>query len=191
MSGCASAPRTPFRPILPSAPYYCSAPFGPCPPSAPCSLPPHSPLRPSLPSAQTSFPPEPPVRGAGRAEKCRSLRVQADSEVGVSRRHVAGARPSLTTRARLPLACGFPPPLTSVRPRLPSGQGKGIGPRSGVYLAAGLPGCRCCARSGQVSLGSGHPWHGANSGGGNEPRFRPAGEVKNIVYENRGVFNKY
>jgi hypothetical protein len=35
------------------------------------------------------------------------------------------------------------------------------------------------------------PRHGANSGGGNEPRFRPAGEVKNIVYENRGVFNKY
>ncbi len=32
---------------------------------------------------------------------------------------------------------------------------------------------------------------GANSGGGNEPRFRPAGEVctevKNIVYENRGL----
>jgi hypothetical protein len=35
------------------------------------------------------------------------------------------------------------------------------------------------------------PRHGANSGGGNEPRFRPAGEVKNIVYENRGAFNKY
>ena len=35
------------------------------------------------------------------------------------------------------------------------------------------------------------PRHGANSGGGNEPRFRPAGEVKNIVYQNRGVFDKY
>jgi hypothetical protein len=28
------------------------------------------------------------------------------------------------------------------------------------------------------------PRHGANSGGGNELRFRPAGGVKNIVYEN-------
>ena len=35
------------------------------------------------------------------------------------------------------------------------------------------------------------PRHGANGGGGNEPRFRPAGEVKNIVYQNRGVFDKY
>ena len=35
------------------------------------------------------------------------------------------------------------------------------------------------------------PRHGANSGGGNEPRFRPAGEVKNIVYENRGDFDKF
>ena len=35
------------------------------------------------------------------------------------------------------------------------------------------------------------PRHGANSGGGNEPRFRLAGEVKNIVYENRGVFDKF
>ncbi len=35
------------------------------------------------------------------------------------------------------------------------------------------------------------PRHGANTGGGNEPSFRPAGEVKNIVYENRGAFNKY
>ena len=26
------------------------------------------------------------------------------------------------------------------------------------------------------------PRHGANSGGGNEPRFRPAAEVKNLVY---------
>ena len=35
------------------------------------------------------------------------------------------------------------------------------------------------------------PRHGANSGGGNETHFRPAGGLKNIVYENRGVFDKF
>jgi hypothetical protein len=35
------------------------------------------------------------------------------------------------------------------------------------------------------------PRHRAISSGGNEPHFRPAGEVKKIVYENRGVFDKY
>ena len=35
------------------------------------------------------------------------------------------------------------------------------------------------------------PRHRAISSGGNEPHFRPAGEVKNIVYENRGAFDKY
>ena len=46
--------------------------------------------------------------------------------------------------------------------------------------------CAACALAAWVG-----PRHGANSGGGNEPRFRPAGEVKNIVYQNRGVFDKY
>jgi hypothetical protein len=41
------------------------------------------------------------------------------------------------------------------------------------------------------SQGRVKPRHRAISSGGNEPHFRPAGEVKNIVYENRGVFNKY
>jgi hypothetical protein len=35
------------------------------------------------------------------------------------------------------------------------------------------------------------PRHRATSSGGNEPHFRPAGEAKKIVYENRGVFDKY
>ena len=35
------------------------------------------------------------------------------------------------------------------------------------------------------------PRHGANSGCGNETHFRPAGGLKNIVYENRGVFDKF
>ncbi len=35
------------------------------------------------------------------------------------------------------------------------------------------------------------PRHGANSGGGNETHFRPAGGLKNIVYENRGAFDKF
>ena len=70
--------------------------------------------------------------------------------------------------------CACPTPRLNTRAR-PLGAPHG-------RPSPGSP-CRLCDRVG--------PRHGANSGGGNEPRFRPAGEVKNIVYENRGVFNKY
>ena len=55
------APHTPFRPMLPSAPYSRppQPPFCPVLPSAPYSLPPHTPVRPSLPSAPYSRPPQP------------------------------------------------------------------------------------------------------------------------------------
>ncbi len=35
------------------------------------------------------------------------------------------------------------------------------------------------------------PRHRGISSGGNETHFRPAGGLKNIVYENRGVFDKF
>ena len=35
------------------------------------------------------------------------------------------------------------------------------------------------------------PRHRGISSGGNETHFRPAGGLKNIVYEIRGVFDKY
>jgi hypothetical protein len=58
------APHTPFRPILPSAPYSLPphAPFRPMLPSAPYSLPPQARFRPILPSAPASRPPHTPVR---------------------------------------------------------------------------------------------------------------------------------
>jgi hypothetical protein len=72
----------------------------------------------------------------GRAEKFCSLRVQVEPtvEAGVSRCHVAGAGPSLRTRARLPLAPGFPPAP------LPSGPGSLPG-RERPGALAPVPGC--------------------------------------------------
>ncbi len=63
-----------------------------------------------------------------------------------------------------------------------------------VCMPVGLRVLRGLGRGFALGLvGSGHGTgrKHANSGGGNEPSFRPAGEVKNIVYENRGAFNKY
>jgi hypothetical protein len=45
---------------------------------------------------------------------------------------------------------------------------------------------------GLVSFAAGvGPRHRGNFSGGNEPHFRPAGGLKNIVYEIRGAFDKY
>ena len=95
---------TPFRPILPSAPY---------------SLPPHTPFRPRLPSALGSLPPHAPFRPTGTLAVAASLPPQARF-----RSRLASAPASLPPQApfrpSLSSAPSSLPPQPPVRPMLPS-----------------------------------------------------------------------
>jgi hypothetical protein len=89
------APHTPFRPMLPSAPY---------------SLPPHTPVRPSLPSAPYSRPPH---------TRFRPILPSAPA----SRLPQTPLRPSRRFRPRLASAPCSLPPQPRFRPSLPSAPG--------------------------------------------------------------------
>ena len=108
------APRTPFRPILPSAPASLPphTPFRPILPSAPYSRPPHTPVRPRLGSTPGSLPPQAPPTPLLALRACVGCQRILTSRSQVWRR---GACQLAYIDARCMLSCASAPRLICCR----------------------------------------------------------------------------